>query len=161
MTLPADQGVRERAMELLDLLQEASAEGRMERMGMFLRDQLVPFLNYELIPFMRTSRALFNRRMGFVKHVDEDYTMEVGDQFVLADSDAGAVEVTLPPVADHDALLHVKRIGSNTVTIVPPSGATIDGGLSASLTVANQSVCAIPDNSDPDDPRYWLVGTYP
>lgn len=163
MTLPVDSGVRERALaELGEAIHEQDQDLKIFRLAEFISQQLIPFVNYELLPFMRAVRELLNRRFGSVVHVDSDYTVEFGVQYVLVDTTDGVVSVTLPAVDEQDCRITVKRVaGSNNVTITPPSGATVDGGASAMLTVANQAVDVLPDNTDPDTPRYWLVGTYP
>jgi hypothetical protein len=54
----------------------------------------------------------------------------------LIDASAGSVTVTLPTVISPDMPLFLKRVDSsaNTVTIAAPSGKTIEGAASITLT---------------------------
>lgn len=64
-----------------------------------------------------------------------DYTAVTGD-FVQVNAASGGVTITLPSSPSTGALVAVKKVDStsNTVTIAPPGGGTIDGDANATTT---------------------------
>jgi len=74
---------------------------------------------------------------------DAAYTVDRGDDFIVADASAAAITVTLPSSAAYPGRpLIVKRFnpGANAVTIAAPGGQTIDGAASYVLSSQWQTV---------------------
>ena len=85
-------------------------------------------------------RELYIFGQGFKwKTVTADYTMAATDQGIAVDTTAGGVSITLPPIQagrNRSRRRIVKKItdDANSVTVLPPSGADIDGSASELLS---------------------------
>lgn len=85
--------------------------------------------------FSINSPIYYNNASELTHSVSADHT--VGEESLLiVDASAGDVTVTLPAAAG-GRLISVKKIdaSSNTVTLQPSGGETIDGGVTATITV--------------------------
>ncbi len=86
-----------------------------------------------------------------IKTITADTTLTSSDTVVLCDASAGAITVTLPAAASHAGRhYYVKKIDSsaNMVTIDGNADETIDGGLTAVLTVENEDVPVVCDGAN-------------
>lgn len=79
------------------------------------------------------------------------YTALDTDIVILADATSNAITITLPAAAtNNERVLNIKKIDSvgNNVTIDGNASETIDGGLTAVLTVQYESITIICDGSN-------------
>jgi len=104
-------------------------------------------LNREVIPIVRATRQYVNERFGKVTTITADYSATLDDEVILADSDSGAVTVTLPLAADAKSRRYsIKRTGAlNTVTVSAQTGETIDGLLTQTLASQYYTITVVSD----------------
>lgn len=80
------------------------------------------------------------------------YTVDADDDIILVDDDTagGVVTITLLPSATAPSRrIDIKKIGSTANVIVDGDGTeTIDGGLTATLTVKDETFTVAPDGSN-------------
>lgn len=67
--------------------------------------------------------------------VTADYTVTGEDDYILVDTTAGVVEVTLPDAISRRKITIIRTAGANNVTLTPVGTDTIDG--SASKTISS------------------------
>jgi hypothetical protein len=66
--------------------------------------------------------------------VDADYSISYSDDFVLVDSTAGVVTVTLPAARNGLQFTILRVAGGNNVTVVPSGAETVNGAASVTIT---------------------------
>ena len=88
---------------------------------------------------------------GVVSSKSTDFTADTAASIYLCDATGGNVTVTLPAAADNTHRTYtIKKVDSsaNTVIIDGNASETIDGGLTATLTVQYEAVCIACDGSN-------------
>jgi hypothetical protein len=68
--------------------------------------------------------------------VTADYTVLHADDYILVDSTAGAVTVTLPTARNGLQFTILRTAGANNVTIVPSGAETINGAASVVINTS-------------------------
>lgn len=78
------------------------------------------------------------------------YTLTTSDEVVLASASLLSLTMTLPTAVSNKNMYTIKKTDSstNTITVAPPGGQTIDGGGSAVLKVQYASVSVVSDGSN-------------
>lgn len=77
-----------------------------------------------------------------------DYTLTTSDCVVVGNTSGGEVKLTLPTAVGNTNVFHIKRSGANTLTVDTTSSQTIDGDLTAVLTVDNVNIDIHSDGSN-------------
>jgi hypothetical protein len=83
-----------------------------------------------------------------------DYTAGFDDEAILVDASAGAVTITLPPVADYNGKYYkIKKIDTTSLSVtIDGNGATIDRGATAVITSPYVSLTVQCDGTE-----WWIV----
>ena len=95
---------------------------------------------------------------GAYRSVTASGSVVSGDYLIIADATAGAITLTLPPVALVPGRIYVfKRInsGANTVTVDAYGSETIDGALTHVLSPQWNSITIISDGAA------WYITSHP
>jgi hypothetical protein len=66
--------------------------------------------------------------------ITTSYTAKYSDDYLLVDTTAGAVTITLPPARSGSIFVIMRTAGANNVTIVPTGAETVNGA--ASLVIS-------------------------
>lgn len=77
------------------------------------------------------------------------YQITASDSVILCNTTGGGFTVTLPTAVGNSRMYHIKKIAAaNTLTIATTSSQTIDGSTTIAVTVADETVSVVSDNSN-------------
>lgn len=87
--------------------------------------------------------------------VSNDYTVESHIDFIAVDASAGPVTITMPPAADGERKIHVKKIdaSANKVTVAPDGTDTVDGFTGFDILFQNNSYIFVSNEVD----TWWVT----
>lgn len=87
--------------------------------------------------------------------VTNNYTVQPGIDFVAVDASAGPVNITMPPAADGERKIHVKKIdaSANKVTVLPDGADTIDSYTGFDILFQNNSYIFVSNDVD----TWWVT----
>lgn len=128
---------------------------KIRKLPLDARDNVVTFINRELLPVVRELVTRFNARTGDVQSEDADYAMLNTDRGVVADCTSGNVEVTLPSSPECVPWVLRSDGSGNDVTVVAPSGQSILGYASGYVISTQYGAAAF----DFADDVWYVVGT--
>ena len=111
--------------------------------GLSAADDVIEFINRELIPVVRQLQARIQGRWGDTRllteadYPDLEYKVQLTDEFLFVDGTlTGTFNVRLPTGGDHTGILTVVRMGTGqTVRLIGETGAgvTVSGSTFADL----------------------------
>lgn len=115
-------------------------------MPAIFHDSLIPE-NYILVGGVRTE---FGEQFVSVVTKTTTYVVTLLDHVILCDASGGTFTVTLPTAASGKIVYHIKKIDSsgNIVTIDGNGSETIDGSLTALLSIQYESFMLVSDLSN-------------
>jgi hypothetical protein len=85
-----------------------------------------------------------------IREVSAEYTVQTGDQFIIADASGGDITVNLPDVSNAAGrILHIKKIDSsgNDVIVDAYDTETIDGEVTQPISTQYAAVSVVSDGS--------------
>jgi hypothetical protein len=112
-------------------------------------DALGYFVNRILVPLLRSLLGNVNRLSGTAIAKDTDATLDGSELFVLVDATAGPVSIELarPAAVFRPVVVQKKDASANAVTVVAPTGATINGAASSTLAAQWDRLILLADDT--------------
>jgi hypothetical protein len=112
-------------------------------------DALGYFVNRILVPLLRSLLGNVNRLSGTVSRKTANATLDGSELFVPVDATAAPVSITLaaPTAVSRSVIVQKVDATANAVTVVAPTGATINGAASSTLAAQWDRLILLADDT--------------